>query len=45
MAVGSLISFVDVIVTALDLDSLTLFARLCLVPALDATTVDNVISQ
>ena len=45
MAVGSLISFVDVVVTALDLDALTLFERLCLVPALDATAVDDVISQ
>ena len=46
MAVGdNLISFVDVVVTALDLNALTLFTRLCLVPALDATAVDNVISQ
>ena len=46
MAVGdNLILFVDVVVTTLDLDALTLLARLCLVPSLDATAVDDVISQ
>ena len=45
MAVGdNLILFVDVVVTALDLDALTLLGRLCLVPSLDATAVDDVIA-